>query len=209
MFQRFADRKNIHKLIQQSTDFKTRNYGSYIVWICCSLIIVLLTLQINFSGVGNILLKQEVVLTAVDIIHGAVVLLATSLVLGGYLFLIIFKLHRIVNVSEFQSLIFASAMRADTLFCFIVNQEQEILYSHSCDDIFCGVEFKTLEDILKFEGISAKDKKNMLQVIADNKSKTAPITYKNSQGKTKHAQISLNPVGRPQGYFVLRGYKAD
>ncbi|MDR2831570.1 MAG: response regulator [Rickettsiales bacterium] len=133
----------------------------------------------------------------------------------------------LLNTIEFQNAIFANALNHNTEFCLILHKDEGIIYAdarfyerfkgHIDDDA-------TLDKILEAGDISEKDKKALYHALKNNSSAQVYIALSkknrvsnflllfepipdNPQVATnnnKFLNLSLTPIARPHGYFVLK-----
>ncbi|APR98025.1 ATP-binding protein [Wolbachia endosymbiont of Folsomia candida] len=140
---------------------------------------------------------------------------------------IIYNIKRyryLLNSIEFQNAIFANALNHNTEFCLILHKDEGIVYADARfyerfkDNIDDDV---TLGKILEAGGVSEKDKKALYNALKNNSSVQICIALSkknrvshflllfepipdNPQIATKILNLSLAPVARPHGYFVLK-----
>ncbi|MDF0607410.1 response regulator [Wolbachia endosymbiont of Onchocerca gibsoni] len=138
------------------------------------------------------------------------------------------KRHRyLLSITEFQNAIFASALNHNTEFCLILHKDEGVVYA----DARFYERFKehidnnvTLDKLLEAGNISEKDKKALYNALKNNSSTQVRIAL-SKKNKTsnflllfdpisdnpqvaldnkKVLNLSLAPIARPHGYFVLK-----
>ncbi|MDN5247809.1 MAG: response regulator [Wolbachia endosymbiont of Tyrophagus putrescentiae] len=133
----------------------------------------------------------------------------------------------ILNTIEFQNAIFANALNHNTEFCLILHDNGEVVYAdarfyerfkeHVGDEI-------SLREVLEAGNVSEQDKKVFYQALKNHSSVQIHISL-NKKNKTsnflvffepipdnpqiaingsKILNLSLSPIARPHGYFVLK-----
>jgi hypothetical protein len=207
MFIRFLDRKDAGAIIKRSTDFKIRNHGSFVLWVSFAFIIVTLGMVLHVNKVIYGSTNNATSVPTSEIIMSVIFMITVTLLLSGYVFLIIFKLRALITAVEFQNAIFSSGLKAHSLFCFVVNTDHTVIYAdNSSMNIFSEDKVHNLDDILGHEGISVEDKGKLLKAITDSVFAEGEITYKEKSGTKKTVKIVVDPIEKPRGYFIVRGF---
>ncbi len=133
----------------------------------------------------------------------------------------------LLNTIEFQNAIFANALNHNTEFCLILHKDEGIIYAdarfyerfkdHIDDDI-------TLDKILEIGDVSEADKKVLYHALKNNSSVQVCISLNKKNrvsnflllfepipdnpqiaiNSNKILNLSLVPIARPDGYFVLK-----
>ncbi|QOD38680.1 ATP-binding protein [Candidatus Wolbachia massiliensis] len=133
----------------------------------------------------------------------------------------------LLNIIEFQNAIFANALNHNTEFCLILHRDEDIVYA----DARFYERFKdhidnhvTLSKILEAGDISEKDKKALYHALKNNSSiqvhialnkrnrmfnflllfEPIPDNPQIAVDSNKILNLSLAPIARPHGYFVLK-----
>ncbi|AAW71298.1 response regulator [Wolbachia endosymbiont of Brugia malayi] len=133
----------------------------------------------------------------------------------------------LLNIIEFQNAIFANALNHNTEFCLILHKNEDVVYA----DARFYERFKdyidndvTLGKILEVGDISEKDKKALYQALKNNSSVQVRIVLSKKSrissflllcepipdnpqiaiNSNKILNLSLAPIARPHGYFVLK-----
>ena len=205
---------------ENRVDFITRNYGMSIVIM--ALITFLPTIVISalyFFEIYNQHTNIEI-----NLLVGAIMTIFIVYNTKRYRYLL--------NTIEFQNAIFANALNHNTEFCLILHKEYGVIYAdarfyarfkdHIDDEI-------TLDKLLEAGGVSAKDKKSLDHALKTNSSVRISIALNkknrisnflllfdpvpdNSQIATSNNKIlnlSLAPIARPHGYFVLKAVQVN
>ncbi|QKX01119.1 response regulator [Wolbachia endosymbiont of Dipetalonema caudispina] len=144
------------------------------------------------------------------------------------------KHHKyLISITEFQNAIFASALNHNTEFCLILHKDEGVIYAdarfyerfreHIVDNDV------TLDKLLEAGNISEKDKKALYHALKNNSSVQIHITLgkknrtsnflllldpisNNPQvalNNNKILNLSLAPIARPHGYFVLKAIQMN
>lgn len=209
MTRRFVNRQDKDELIRNSSDFKVRYHGSFILWVTYAFIasILAIILIVKRALDSTLLAESYDSIPMTDIVLGFVFLVLVMVFLAGYIYLVVNKIRSFVQAAEFQNLMFSSAMKVHTLFCFIANNDKKIVYADNhCVDIFKEENIDTLDDLLKHEGISEEDSHKLLRAISNSESEEVPLVFTDSDGEKRDAMVFLDPIERPTGYFIVRGY---
>ncbi|OWZ25458.1 response regulator [Wolbachia endosymbiont of Wuchereria bancrofti] len=133
----------------------------------------------------------------------------------------------LLNIIEFQNAIFANALNHNTEFCLILHKNEDVVYA----DARFYERFKdyidndvTLGKILEVGDISEKDKKALYHALKNNSSVQVRIVLSKKSrissflllcesipdnpqiaiNSNKILNLSLAPIARPHGYFVLK-----
>ncbi len=204
---RFVDREDTKYLIKNSPEFRVRNYGSFMIWTSYAFILATLGIALHINKVIYGAFDTQGVNMKVDVILSLIFLLLIMLILLGYVFFVIFRIRSIVSAVEFQNMIFASSVRVHTLFCFIINDEHTVVYADvNSRNIFEEKNTKTFDDILIHDGINAEDKAKLLKAVSSGIAEEVPLLYEEDNGEKKNALVVIDPIEKPKGYFVVRGY---
>ncbi|QKX02888.1 response regulator [Wolbachia endosymbiont of Litomosoides sigmodontis] len=133
----------------------------------------------------------------------------------------------LLNIIEFQNAIFANALNHNTEFCLILHKNEDVVYAdarfyerfkdHIDNDV-------TLGKILEVGDILEKDKKALYHALKNNSSVQVRIAINKKNrissflllcepipdnpqiaiSSNKILNLSLAPIARPHGYFVLK-----
>lgn len=215
MSKRYIDNKKENRV-----DFILRNYGmSIIVMAVITFLPPIAISVLYFSNVYSQHVNIEINL-----------LISTLMTL-----FVVYNIKRykyLLNIIEFQNAIFANALNHNTEFCLILHKDEGIIYAdarfyerfkdHINDDV-------TLDKILEAGDVSEKDRKSLYHALRNNTSikicislskksrishfllLSEPIPY-NPQiaiNSNKTLNLSLAPIARPNGYFVLKATQVN
>lgn len=206
---RFIDRDDAKSLINSTGDFRLRHHRNFVLWISYAFIAsVLLILLLLKYVLGTVLELTEAQSTPLaEIILTVLFIFLVMLALELYVYIVVKKLHTIALANEFQNMMFSSAMKVHTLFSLIANKERTVVYSDNRSvDIFTADKIATLDELLNQDGLKKDNKETLLKAIENGESTEVPFVYKDSKGKNRDAMIVLDPLERPAGYFIIRGY---
>ena len=209
---RFVDRKDKRDLIKNSPDFHLRKRSVSLIIVAFLFVVVLSGTFILLSNLISVLLFlppnqpppddliQSILFT---IIFSAVMVAVFSVYL-------IHRIRQTVTEVEFQNLIFASSMRVNSDFCLIVHKEKKGIY---CDfnfgDVFPAYEHglhDPFHHLMESGGFKAADENNLLKALEKGGAAEFDFTLKKGRAKPKKIHITLDPIERPQGFYILRGY---
>lgn len=206
---RFVDRDDTLKLIRSATDFKSRRHHSFVLWITYAFIASVLCILLLMKYVLGSLLEttDAKAIPFHDIILAVVFIFLVMLALELYVYVVVRRLSTIALANEFQNLMFSSAMKVHTLFSLIANKDHTVVYSDNRSvDIFTADKIATLDELFVQEGLKPEAREELMKAITEGHSTEVAFTYKDSKGKTRDAIIVLDPLERPLGYFIIRGY---
>ncbi|WCR54112.1 MAG: Sensor kinase CckA [Wolbachia endosymbiont of Ctenocephalides orientis wCori] len=205
---------------ENRVDFILRNYGMSIFIMA----LIVLSPTIMISALYFFEIYDQHTNIEINLLAGTIV---TAFIVYNT------KRYRyLLNNIEFQNAIFANALNHNTEFCLILHREYGIIYA----DARFYTRFKdyidddiTLDKILEAGDASAKDKKSLYHALKTNSSVKIPIALSkknrissflllldpipdNSQVATSNNKIlnlSLAPIARPHGYFVLKATQVN
>jgi len=207
MSQRFVDRKDLKKLIKQSKDFNVRNHLPLGVWLIFGLIMLIIGGIVYFNRLAYGVDDSHFTSPLIEGYYSILFLLTICMVLSGILLLSIVKLNKFLAGVEFQSALFSSSLRVHTVFSCIVNEKHAIVYAdNNLRKIMSNGKISSLSDILGCEGFSLEDKGKVIQAVAEGRSEEVPFSFKDSSGKKQGAMVVIDPLDKPKGYFIIRGY---
>ncbi|QKX01699.1 response regulator [Wolbachia endosymbiont of Cruorifilaria tuberocauda] len=142
------------------------------------------------------------------------------------------RYRHLLSITEFQNAIFASALNHNTEFCLILHKDDGVIYA----DARFYERFKeyidndiTLSKILEVGNLSEKDKKALYHALKNNssvqlrialgkKNRTSnflllfdpiPDNHQVALDNNKVLNLSLAPIARPHGYFVLKAIQMN
>jgi hypothetical protein len=211
MSERFVDRGDKKSLIKSCPDFKLRRHGVPPLQVAYAFMAALLAVVIlvGYLVVKLLFLPDNVVTPNNEILFILFLIGFCITSVAIFSIALIYKIRDIILETEFQNLIFASAGRLGTDFCLIINKDKNTVYcDYSFSQLFASFEdhesaFKTF---LKAKGLKKADKDKILKGIKAGKSTKATFTHaKTAKAKPKKYSITIDPISRPDGYFVLKG----
>lgn len=133
-----------------------------------------------------------------------------ALLAGAFAVYIIYRVRENILETEFQNLIFAGCMRLNSQFSLIVHREKTGIY---CDYNFSKMfsSYGHIHDpfhrLLASEGFGVDSEKALIRALEKGKAEDFTFTLKKKNGSVKKIKVSLEPIDRPAGFFLLRGHK--
>jgi hypothetical protein len=209
MHKRFIDRPNAMKIVASTEGFRLRTYGSYIVWVCLSLIILAGAAYFIISDTYENMFDEKNILTVADILVSIIIMTIAAMVFGAYLIYQMIKLKNVINMTEFQAALFASSMRTHTLLCCIVDSNKNVIYADSdAMRLFKNKDndVEKLRDILAYDGLSDGNKAKIDLSVVNGKKEEVSFPFKNVKGEIVDAILVIDPIERPKGFSVIRCY---
>lgn len=196
---RLSSNREIYKIINNTRDFYKRSHNltpiKAMYHLAIALLIALFFTQ-SLSGVSQASFnhyKLENILTSIRVINFLFIVLV---IVTSYL---IYKIQRMILVSEFQNLLFSSAMREKSLFCIIFSKSH-VVYADQ-NDFFNGfTKFRDISHVLDMLSIEKQQKDEIIQNINKN-------SGYNTQCKKGDDLIDVEIISmkRPLGFFLIRG----
>ncbi|OJH30439.1 Blue-light-activated protein [Wolbachia endosymbiont of Armadillidium vulgare] len=215
MSKRYIDNEKENRV-----DFILRNYGMSIIVIAAIMLLPPIAISVlYFSNVYSQHVNIEINL-----------LISTLMAL-----FVVYNIKRykyLLNIIEFQNAIFANALNHNTEFCLILYKDEGIFYAdarfyerfkdHVDDDV-------TLDKILEAGDVSEKDRKSLYHALKNNTSVKVCISLSKKNrisnflllsepipdnpqiaiNSNKILNLSLSPIARPDGYFVLKATQVN
>lgn len=215
MSKRYIDNKKENRV-----DFILRNYGMSIIVMAVIMLLPPIAISVlYFSNVYSQHVNIEINL-----------LISTLMIL-----FVIYNIKRykyLLNIIEFQNAIFANALNHNTEFCLVLHKDEGIIYAdarfyerfkdHINDDV-------TLDKILEAGDVSEKDRKSLYHALRNNTSVQVCISLSKKSrvsnflllsepipdnpqiaiNSNKTLNLSLAPIARPNGYFVLKATQVN
>ncbi|MGL9717915.1 MAG: ATP-binding protein [Wolbachia sp.] len=210
MSKRYIDSKKENRV-----DFILRSHGMSIIFMAVIMLLPPIVISaLYFFGIYDQHINIEINL-----------LVSTLMTL-----FVIYNVKRyrcLLNIIEFQNAIFANALNHNTEFCLILHKDEGVVYADARfyerfkDYIDSDV---TLSKICEAGDISEQDKKALYHALKNNSSIQVRITLNKKSrtsnflllfdpipdnpqvaiGGNKVLNLSLAPIARPHGYFVLK-----
>lgn len=205
---RFVDRNDINEVIKETSDFKIRSHGSFILWITYGFIISVIFILFFVRNVLDTLIsiRSEEVIPLGDIVSGVAFIILIMLFLAGYVYLIVGRIRSIVQITEFQTAIFSGVARVDVLFCFVLHKSKTLIYYDRKSEKVLEGHIKDLKDILAYEGIQPKDKLLIEKAVIEGQKIVVPFSYMSDGNRKLKGNIRVDPIDRPAGFVAIRGY---
>ena len=125
-----------------------------------------------------------------------------------YSALFVFKVKQsssVLDNTEFQNALFANALKKDTEFFLIINQNEEIIYNDTRSKIECS----NLKTFLNKLHLSDEKKKYIIDAISNKSACHVQLTFSEFLLNNPIIQLELVPLNRPDGYFVLRAKRQE
>ncbi|MFT4313673.1 MAG: response regulator [Wolbachia pipientis] len=215
MSKRYIDNKKENRV-----DFILRNYGMSI--IVMAVIMFLPPIAISVLYFSNV--YSQNVNIEINLLTSTLMILFVIYNIKRYKYLL--------NIIEFQNAIFANALNHNTEFCLILHKDEGIIYAdarfyerfkdHINDDV-------TLDKILEAGDVSEKDRKSLYHALRNNTSVQVCISLSKKSrvsnflllfepipdnpqiaiNSNKTLNLSLSPIARPNGYFVLKATQVN
>ncbi len=203
---RFLERKDLSELVKQSSGFAKRRYGSLVKWAACIALLIFFVFSLNINRLLYGIYADIDMVPAEDVLRILVFVSSCALVIIATLLIVISRLRYMLHAVEFQTSIFAGATRVNTIFCIIANEKNKIIYTDSgANVIFPKDKTQTTDELFGFEGISISDKEKLKDAIASGKAAEISMVYQDVNNQHKAALVTLSPLEKPSGYFVIKG----
>lgn len=207
---RFYSRKDAMKLVKSAKDFRRRRVdeggAGLIIVVTASLTYMAMQGWVLYNLLkytDNLAMPWD--LPGLVFLQGATAVLFVFLAVFFYRELV--KLNHYLDCSEFQSLMFASGMNLHANFSFIINKEKDIVYSDNKAAVLFGYEgVKEFTQLSDHDGISDRARAHLSDAIEQQKSAEIVAAYTDGRGEKREMRICIDPLMRPNGYCVIRGY---
>lgn len=115
----------------------------------------------------------------------------------------------LVLATEFQNALFSAAARLKSKFCMIVKKDGTVFYyDRAFQKIFPETANRgvlMLDKIFSTKHISAQEAKKLDNALENNRSETILVQVQDGDGETQRIIITVDPISRPEGFFILRG----
>ena len=213
MSRRIISHDNIMRIIREAKEFHVRYHGLTTIRLIYGMIAILALIILSVQaaiGVTEISISKTTIdnlAISIIFIGGAVGILS---LISMYL---IIKMRKIIMITEFQSLLFASALRIETSFCMIVNDKLDVLYIDADGQQLFNRDgslesYKSLKmDIfLMHANLNENDKQGLLHAIERKESFMVQHDIGCKEDKLNNVKTYLKPLSRPMGFFLLQGY---
>lgn len=129
--------------------------------------------------------------------------------LAGYTILVKVRNLDLVMATEFQNLLFASAAALGSRFCMFVKSDGTIVYANQgTRDMLPRVaydESQALDRLFDAGGVAKKDVDKIYQAMIRGSRERVVFPIREKEGQFVDFIVTVEPLKRPAGYFVLRG----
>lgn len=209
-YERFIDRVDKTKLIEECSDFKPRLHGMPSKWTIYAFVLVLLSVVILIIHMSiRLILLPYSTPTPLFEIFGFLIT-TTALIVGLAIFssIIVNRVRHYITETEFQSLLFASSLATNCEFYLIANKSRiAVYYDYNFAENFPIPEDNpdALRALIKHDGIKSDDRAAITKAVTNCERAEVPISLKTHQGKTKNLKLVVNPLKRPAGYSIIKG----
>jgi hypothetical protein len=197
MIRRFADRKDCSTLVDQAREFTPRVYGPKTWFIITSCLISACVIGIFVS---------DLTYQHTDLSQGLLAIL--SIILVVYIVMCFKRINTRIALIEFQSLLFASASRANTRFCLLIHKDHRVIY---CDsryfDLFAQKYVLNLEQFVKEGWLDENSAQQLYAALESGTEATVNMARVAPDGSIESGPAvaaRLTPLDRPRGYFVFK-----
>ncbi len=208
-YQRFIDRKDKKRIIASCPDFQFRQHGLPPAWILYSFVVAMLVvvIMINYMSIKLILLPDNIPTPTSEVL--AFLFTISALILGISLasYIIIRRISDIVLQTEFQNLLFASSMSANTEFVVITSSDGiMVYYDQHFDQFFADSRDKEneLDRLLEHPGLSSENNKKLKLAIETSQDVVVPFKAKNATGVEQSYELVADPLKRPKNFSAIR-----
>lgn len=138
-----------------------------------------------------------------------IVLLSSLGLLGGIIFFLVRRFHRVILATEFQNAMFASATQIGTRFCFITNSDGLLFYvDYGFQKVFANFVSsgsRTLKELTAFTEMSKEISNSVFETLKKGKSSNFVWSFKDASGAPVTMVTTIDAIARPKGYFMIRG----
>jgi PAS domain-containing protein len=158
-----------------------------------------------FLAIGASLIKPELF---GDPQMVSIIALVGVAVLSAFTFAIIMRNYDQMMATEFQNLFFASSARLHSRFCLILRKDGSISYYdpgfQEMFPDFTNTGLLTLQKLFDITNVDDAESSAIFDSLAENQFGRAVVNlYAN--GKTQKTMMTIDPLPRPSGFFLLRG----
>lgn len=115
----------------------------------------------------------------------------------------------LLNATEFQNALFASALGLGHKFCMIVTRDGGVIYFdrpfQALFPEFMKQPARSFEIFLSLGQVGDGDKEKMLSAIKLGNYEKMSLNIRTSDNGMQRISVSIEPILRPSGYVLLRG----
>lgn len=207
---RFYAKSNASSLVKGAKDFKRRRQDASYAGLTVIILSALTYMAMQGWVLYNLLRFTSSASMPWDLpgllfLQGATALL--------FIFLTVFftlefrKLNNHLDCAEFQNLLFSSSMNLHAGFSFIINKDRDIVYSDNKSAALFGYEaVRDFTQLAEHKGISERSRAVLIDAVSLQKSTEIIASYKDSKSEEREIRVSVDPLTRPNGYCVIRGF---
>ena len=117
------------------------------------------------------------------------------------------KLFCAAKHAEFQSMILANGMNMHSQFSLIVNHDGAIVYSdHKSVAMFGNKAINRFDELIGYEGLSPNARYSLIQAVESKRNAQVAFQFCDEDNKIREMTVTLDPLSRPDGYFLVRGF---
>ncbi len=117
-------------------------------------------------------------------------------------------INNVVFTNDFENSIFAGAAGTGYEFLLIIKNNNEVVYYNpACKEYFIYQPQslrQPIESLLESVGLSRSDRTKIHEAIKENLSTEIRCTLQNVLQEKKHLILTLSPISRPKGFFVIK-----
>lgn len=208
---RFIDRKDKKDFIKLCEDFHKRKHGAPIMRVVVYFIVIMLfSIWILNNLISSMLfLPPEEPPPTDAIVRVLGIIIFAAFTAGLVAIFIIYKVRQNVLETEFQSLVFSSGMRVNNDFCLIVHKEKAGFYcDYNFTELFSDygeLHHDPFHQLIASEGFRPSDEDLMLNAMENVESAQFTFTLKRKNSGTKKMTLTIDPLDRPKGFFIIQG----
>ncbi|MET0155794.1 MAG: hypothetical protein ABW189_06810 [Rickettsiales bacterium] len=196
---RFDLRKDADAIIARSECFNLRHAEHYVygaIAVAGVTLAAAWTEYAAFSGAGEVFSPL--------VAYASIGLTFAMGILG---FLCLRRLFSAAKRAEFQSMVLAGGMNMHSQFCIIFDRDKTIVYSdRKSVELFGNKAINRFDELLGYEGLSENARRSLTDAIERRRTAQVSLRGSNDEGKTRELTIALDPLRRPDGYFLVRGF---
>lgn len=144
--------------------------------------------------------------------HNPTLILCIFVIIGFLTWFTVFYTQRsrdLVMATEFQNALFANAAALHTRFCLITKKDGTIIYYDPGFQLmfpdFLRMEQRAIDVLLQQGGASDTDIGKISKALESGAYEKLVISLTTAEGITNKIVLSVDPLPRPQGFFLFRG----
>ncbi|MBQ4875455.1 MAG: hypothetical protein HRK26_05055 [Rickettsiaceae bacterium H1] len=201
MSRRLIDKKNIKSIIKNTKSFTSRSHGLTIMRIMYGLVGVFALLILSIQATTGVM-QADMTKATVDNLAISIIFIAGALALFTVFFMyFIFKLKKIILVSEFQNMLFAGAIRNKSDYCILLTENSEVIYMDEAAQKLFNINRKNYSNFSLgnlFDGESEVIKENFFNAVK------CRVNFQlfHNVGGSKFSAL-LEPLKFAEGFLLL------